>query len=437
MIIKGLVTGINERMLTFEVENATTVHMVLMFSQNPLQKLPSKGTTVEVEIISKSVPFIKSKNDLEYWLQIESEDGSEPAFLRLNKSYIKIYPTLKQGCKYKLYFKNKINKVFNKEISALNLSLPLCELSSGAIFIQTATAPRLNHVMNVSEANQQISNSSRLISFQGKISLKKFVNPLSSRTHRLSEDSAFGTPGIKTHLLEFKTDDGKSFTVYLNNWENMVTPYCLIPNMRVIVHNVVSQKAKYYKSTPLTSFEVINYEPEARFDTVNLCSSDWGLPYFLGGRGVPFGTIIWAKSPLLFILGLKIHTDPVSSDDEFNSKTDIKITLIANDPMGESKVIAKDKTAMLLLRLILGAQEPVFQKWYQGMNLLGTYEYWKGIQESSDTHSMDKKQSTRRALTRYFKLLEKFRFGLDVKCRKMDEEPSGKSVYFLLDVRKG
>jgi hypothetical protein len=49
MIIKGLVTGINERMLTFEVENATTVHMVLMFSQNPLQKLPSKGTTVEVE----------------------------------------------------------------------------------------------------------------------------------------------------------------------------------------------------------------------------------------------------------------------------------------------------------------------------------------------------------------------------------------------------
>jgi hypothetical protein len=157
----------------------------------------------------------------------------------------------------------------------------------------------------------------------------------------------------------------------------------------------------------------------------------------LGGRGVPFGTIIWAKSPLLFILGLKIHTDPVSSDDEFNSKTDIKITLIANDPMGESKVIAKDKTAMLLLRLILGAQEPVFQKWYQGMNLLGTYEYWKGIQESSDTHSMDKKQSTRRALTRYFKLLEKFRFALDVKCRKMDEEPSGKSVYFLLDVRKG
>jgi hypothetical protein len=63
---------------------------------------------VSCRIISKSVPFIKSKNDLEYWLQIESEDGSEPAFLRLNKSYIKIYPTLKQGCKYKLYFKNKM-----------------------------------------------------------------------------------------------------------------------------------------------------------------------------------------------------------------------------------------------------------------------------------------------------------------------------------------
>jgi hypothetical protein len=56
--------------------------------------------------------------------------------------------------------------------------------------------------------------------------------------------------------------------------------------------------------------------------------------------------------------------------------------------MGESKVIAKDKTAMLLLRLILGAQEPVFQKWCQGLNLLGTYKYWKGMQESSDTHSM-------------------------------------------------
>ena len=47
-------------------------------------------------------------------------------------------------------------------------------------------------------------------------------------------------------------------------------PYGLIPDMNVIVHNVKPQKDKYYKSTVLTSVEIVSYEPKMRFETANL-----------------------------------------------------------------------------------------------------------------------------------------------------------------------
>lgn len=73
-----------------------------------------------------------------------------------------------------------------------------------------------------------------------------------------------------TSVLIFKSHKNVSLNVYLNNWKSLALPYGLVPNMRVIVSNVVSQKGIYYKSTILTSFQVICYNPDFEFQSAYL-----------------------------------------------------------------------------------------------------------------------------------------------------------------------
>lgn len=47
-------------------------------------------------------------------------------------------------------------------------------------------------------------------------------------------------------------------------------PFGLLPGMRILVRYVVPQRRKYFKSTILTNFEVLNYEPKVIFETANL-----------------------------------------------------------------------------------------------------------------------------------------------------------------------
>lgn len=77
--------------------------------------------------------------------------------------------------------------------------------------------------------------------------------------------------GKKTHLLHFKTNDTeKTIILYLNNWETIQMPFGLLPDMEILVQNVLPQKQKYFKSTILTNFEILNYVPKIPFETANL-----------------------------------------------------------------------------------------------------------------------------------------------------------------------
>lgn len=78
--------------------------------------------------------------------------------------------------------------------------------------------------------------------------------------------------------------------------------------MRVKVYNVKPQKQKYYKSTILTSIEVINYEPTIKFESANLYLKYPKICFYFGaGHLIPDGTIIWSKIISLFVIGLKIN----------------------------------------------------------------------------------------------------------------------------------
>lgn len=57
--------------------------------------------------------------------------------------------------------------------------------------------------------------------------------------------------------------------IYLSNWIKRLMPIGLVPDMRVIVKNVLAN-SKYIKPTVFTSFEIVAYEPKVPFQTVNL-----------------------------------------------------------------------------------------------------------------------------------------------------------------------
>lgn len=79
--------------------------------------------------------------------------------------------------------------------------------------------------------------------------------------------------GTQTHQLIFSYEkDGKEVLLecFLNDWDLSLMPVGLIPDMRLIVKNVITQNQKFLKSSVFTTFELIAYEPEVEFSTVDL-----------------------------------------------------------------------------------------------------------------------------------------------------------------------
>lgn len=58
--------------------------------------------------------------------------------------------------------------------------------------------------------------------------------------------------------------------VFMHNFENLLYPLALLPEMRVILKYVTAEKGKYFKPSLFTSIEVISYEPEIEFNSANV-----------------------------------------------------------------------------------------------------------------------------------------------------------------------
>ncbi|KAJ3639460.1 hypothetical protein Zmor_002820 [Zophobas morio] len=348
---------------------------------------PFYGNTFEIKILQL---IAVSKKDRFYWLEVILKDNTY-AGLRLQTGLLNLYLFLKSGHNYSMYYKKPLKKIKNHEIEELFSKSFCCyDVPLGTHFV--ATHSTYSDVSDVSDAFTKL-RSHDLVSFKGTISLKLFNNPIPSATSRVTNDRNFGTPGVKTHKILFEAND-KILEVYLNNWENLAMPYGLIPDMNVIVHNVKPQKDKYYKSTVLTSVEIVSYEPKMRFETANLHDPDWGAPFFLGaGHSIPSFAIIWGRASVRSISSLKIYAQEI---DFYEYELKGHITLIVEDSVGESKIIAKEDAAILLLRLLLGLEEVAFKKWVDGFHHWGELRYSAEPQVEQDVTS----------------LLETFRFGI-------------------------
>lgn len=109
-------------------------------------------------------------------------------------------------------------------------------------------------------------------------------------------------------------------------------PFGLVPGMRVLVHNVLPQKQKYFKSTILTNFEILEYAPKVAFVTANLYvdvytfvsffgyvilvfrrtedgyAGNWGKPFNLGtGFLLPNAILVYTQLEILKIRSLRLY----------------------------------------------------------------------------------------------------------------------------------
>ncbi|KAJ8927167.1 hypothetical protein NQ314_020443 [Rhamnusium bicolor] len=252
-----------------------------------------------------------------------------------------------------------------------------------AYFLKDDKMAGTEKLLTVAECKNYVSNNTGLVSFEGTLKSKKFANALPSYTTKKATVYGFGTPGSRVHQLVFTTEnDGVLYLdCYLNNWENVLMPLGIIPQVRVAIRNVYPQSKKYVKASVFTTFKILSYDPPLHFNTVNL-----------------------------------MHVS-----DEF----------------GQSKILAKFPGIM---KTILDLQEYQFQVWLKAIEEIGCYEYnfFEDVYNFVRTESSE--ACFRRCLTEFLQMVnDQAVMFLDLKCRKLDSNPQrngGRPLWLCLDARK-
>nr|CAH7758226.1 unnamed protein product [Callosobruchus chinensis] len=326
------------------------------------------------KLVVKSMVVFGETKGSEYWLQIEitqknKEVQYEQAFLIVPQKYFSYAIHFREGDSYTLFHNFELKETKNPELQriAKNSTYLLNEI--GAHFQKIKVEKPQQQVPTVQECKNDLLSIEGMVTFEGVLKSKHFAKKLPSRTPKRTDIYGYGTPTCETHVLTFsymdENDTKKYMDCFLTNWENIVIPLGLINQMRVIVKNVVSQSSKYFKSTAMTSFEVVGYEPEVDFQTINLNEDDlinWGPSYFLSlCNKIPKDVSIWGRVHQVQVMSFNLlslcKTCSKSFDtvemcprcQSFDRCTDFSSLLRVNDIFGESKVFVKELSFLKLL----------------------------------------------------------------------------------------
>ncbi|CAH1959559.1 unnamed protein product [Acanthoscelides obtectus] len=303
-------------------------------------------------------------------------------------------------------------------------------------------------VLSVTECKNYVLNNDSLVTFEGVLETKCFVDKLHSRVRKITDIYGYGTPTSKTHVLRFSYSDEndirQNLDCFLSNWENIVMPLGLVNQMRVIVKNVVPQSSKYLKATALTSFEIVGYEPEVEFQTINLNEDDvfnWGPSCFLGlGGNIPKNVSIWGRVHQVQIISLELSSLCKKCSKQFDTMemcmkcqtfdrfTEFSALLEVDDIYGESNVYVKKLT---FLKLLLNLQEKEFSSFCKEI-VNESYKFNISNGTSSNTPLAE-------AITAFLKVFNKSMNVWELKCRKSWDDPKPedmKPFWVYLDGRR-
>nr|XP_023022155.1 uncharacterized protein LOC111510464 isoform X1 [Leptinotarsa decemlineata] len=433
---------------------------VSLYYFNSSAKRLKYNYSLEFQLVKKSMICIGENKRPECRLYISITkrnytNHNEFAFLILPSDYIRITIYLKEGRSYKLSHGTVLKEPTCSELTRL-YKCKIYEISNNEAYFELLDNEKdPEKLLTVEECKKFVTRSSELVSFSGVLKQKRFANKLSSRIPRRTTVYGFGTPGSNNHQLVFSCRENNTevyLDCYLNDWENILMPLGLIPQIRLIIRNVQPQSKKYLKATALTSLEIQAYEPLIEFRTANLFGEfelDWGPKFFLGhGNKIPFSVIVWGRVLSVQILSIKmtnrckdcryinecpgrcVQCGKGEKQMEFLSK------LHVSDEYGQSKVLVKHPG---FLKAILDLQDKQFEIWMKAFEEIGEYNF-DLFDEISDRHPETDRDFFKYALTAYLRNFNKSAIvSLDMKCRKLDSNPQkngGRPLWFCLDVRR-
>ncbi|KAK5641718.1 hypothetical protein RI129_010265 [Pyrocoelia pectoralis] len=387
------------------------------------------------KLLKKGMVNVNKSGQIECWLEVFLTNQNEHIYLGLNAHQVQIVPFLLINETYEVYHSEELITETNIELVRLKMLDVKKFQEKMAVFVQVSLVGVTSSSLSVTETIEKIKCSTTdLISFEGTLRSKSLVPSLSSRTKPLRTAlKEFGTPGkcfctmnfpmrnlptgSSTHALTFEENE-LQLVLYLNNWESLQMPCGLIPGMRMCVTNVLPQSKKYLKSTALTAFQILNYEPTVLFDTVNLCKDIQicdKYSYLGWGNLIPTSILVWARSSSIYIRSLKIVS---RCEDGCSCISDncieVTITLYAHDEMGAALVISK---SLELLRLLIGLEPGQWKTWCTAFKTVKKYIY-------NNLQTINLFQIS----------------NLDLKCRKIDsnehDDNDGMPLWFCVDARR-
>lgn len=415
------------------VLNAAAGNKETFFREKP----KDKQLLFDFKLLNKSAPMLSAKNEKEIWLDV-LKNNSERIYLGFDKRYLPLHSLLQAGNSYGLYSGSLISG-HNFEIARINKQQKIFKVTGEAQIVKLNEKGEEDEVKTLEELRSGTDNLQGLISFEAVVKTKKFNYSNSSRTARQNKVYGFGTQGGQTHTLLFMTKLEKNMSLYLNNWEPMLIPYGLVPFMRLRVNNVVAQKT-YLKSTALTTFQVLSYDPPVEFHTANLSKELWGKSSsFSYGHAIPPNAIVWGRVYNVLIRSFRMSYNCSDCDlilerpgdcscGCVERKLNIMTTLIITDEVGQSVVINKN---LDLVMILLDMNKKEFEMWLRAFEHVGFYIY-KVFDDDTYLNCFSSQLSQtikiHNALAFYEHLL--------LKCRRLESSTSdnnGKPLWFCLD----
>ncbi|XP_030756899.1 uncharacterized protein LOC115882791 [Sitophilus oryzae] len=354
-----------------------------------------KKDIIVFELIGKSEIIYGYSGRSECFLEVkvleytDRQLNSNPfIFLALTAKHFAVVPYLRENAKYRMWYSGKLEVLHvpgHKELYKLRTAKHLYRACDDAIF-QAVSNQNVADSSKYEDSHQIQSllsaQANKFVSFALLVARKYFqtCNFPSYIPKRHEDIPFFDIPGQnKQMVVEFSdASSTTAFRLYFTDRDNYVFPIGLIKDMRVLVKYVEIYKNNYFKTTALTSFEILEYCPKVPFSSANLCFTDtryWNWiedkisVVFLGmHKYLPENCVVKGSFLLLSVLNLKIGLYCImclnlvarklcpNCDREFESvswELQIKMTLFGQDSISSRFKITTECIGFLyrLLRL--------------------------------------------------------------------------------------
>ncbi|XP_071055624.1 uncharacterized protein [Onthophagus taurus] len=254
----------------FNVPNQETISCVILNSDDiiPLILISNVASdnVNDFEVVSNRIivnlshigPVLKGQTDQEEcWIEAHNNKLGK-IFIILSNELLKVRPLLSINCEYDVVHKYPLQPYKWREINRLYNLNGFIFKKSTTKFVFKSFSNLSQQLLNVQEAITYVREKTDDVNITGLIAQKLFKNLAKSFYGGKRYQLPFGTPGDSTQVIVLKQNEA-SVRIFLNDFNRYLYPFGLISGMVVNIYRVRPQSKTYFKCTPLTTFEFVEF----------------------------------------------------------------------------------------------------------------------------------------------------------------------------------